>query len=78
MGRILSHGYLATGMLPVHIAFPTLASMLLGPSVVVTEEILLTTFQNAIRLYNAETEQIRQGLSVSSDSTRFPQELGEN
>ena len=75
MGRILSHGYLSTGMLPVHIAFPTLASMLLGPSVVVTEEILL---QNAIRLYNAETEQIRQGLSVSSDSTRFPQELGAN
>ena len=33
LGRILSHGYLACGYLPVRIAFPTLAAILLGADV---------------------------------------------
>lgn len=31
LGRILSHGYLVAGHLPVRIALPTLIGMLLGP-----------------------------------------------
>ena len=30
LGKILSHGYFIAGFLPLHIAFPTLADMLLG------------------------------------------------
>ena len=32
MGQIISHGYLACSFLPVCVAFPTLACMLLGPT----------------------------------------------
>ena len=32
-GLILSHGYLVAGVLPLRIALPTLASLLLGPTV---------------------------------------------
>ena len=64
LGRILSHGYLATGVLPVRIAFPSLAGMLLGPCKI-ADEIILVTFQNAIS--TSETETIRQALSVTTD-----------
>ena len=31
LGKVLSHGYLSCGCLPVRIAFPTLLTALLGP-----------------------------------------------
>lgn len=34
LGRIISHGYLACGVLPVCIALPTLITMVLGPTVI--------------------------------------------
>jgi hypothetical protein len=30
LGRIISHGYLASGFLPIRMSFPSLISMLLG------------------------------------------------
>ena len=33
LGKIISHGYLASGYLPVRISLPSLIAMLLGPSV---------------------------------------------
>ena len=33
LGKILSHGYIACGFLPVHILFPVIAAVLLGPDV---------------------------------------------
>ena len=39
--RILSHGFMVTGYLPVQIAFPTLASIFMGPTVDIPPQIML-------------------------------------
>ena len=70
IGRILSHGYLATGSLPVRIAFPALAGMLLG-SCRISDSVMLATFQNAVS--TSETEIIRQALSIAPG--KFPPDL---
>ena len=48
IGRILSHGYLVAGVLPIRIALPTLTCMLLGPTAVITRDVLLDTFLDFI------------------------------
>ena len=48
LGRILSHGYLACGMLPVCIALPSLISMVLGPSVTIPSEIIIESFADYV------------------------------
>ena len=48
LGRSLSHGYLACGYLPVCIAFPTFAAILLGADVTITADILLDRFRNGL------------------------------
>ena len=47
LGRIISHGYLVAGHLPVRIALPTLINMLLGPKTV-SCQILLEAFLDYI------------------------------
>jgi hypothetical protein len=47
LGRVLSHGYLVAGHLPVRIALPTLINMLLGPKTV-SRTILLEAFLDYI------------------------------
>ena len=44
LGRIISHGYLACGILPVCIALPSLISMLLGPTVSIPSTIVIQSF----------------------------------
>ena len=44
LGRVISHGYLATGILPDRITLPSLLVALLGPSVTVSTSILLDAF----------------------------------
>ena len=46
LGRILSHGYLVAGHLPVRISLPALINMLLGPKQVT--QILLESFLDYI------------------------------
>ena len=46
IGKIISHGYLATGILPTKIALPTLTCMLLGP--LVPDNFLLESFLDSI------------------------------
>jgi len=48
IGRIISHGYLVAGVLPLRLALPTLATMLLGPTVTVPGHILLDSFLDYI------------------------------
>ena len=50
LGRILSHGYLACGMLPVCIALPSLIGMVLGPSVAIPSEIIIKCFADYVML----------------------------
>ncbi len=51
IGSVLSHGFLATGQLPDHIALPTLTALLLGPSTSVLNEVMLDTFMDFISAY---------------------------
>lgn len=44
IGTILSHGYIVCGFVPVHISFPVLASILLGPTVQISNSILCGSF----------------------------------
>ena len=55
LGRIISHGYLACGFLPVRIVLPSLISMVLGPSVMIPPSILIESFSE----YVSEVERLK-------------------
>lgn len=65
VGRILSHGFLVAGFLPVRIAFPTLASILLGSTITLPDSLLMTTFEDSISCHEAAT--VRDALSVKGE-----------
>ena len=50
LGKVLSHGYLCCGFLPCRIAFPVLASVLLGPSVTISQDIYLQSFSDFLSI----------------------------
>ena len=66
LGRILSHGYLVEGFLPVRIAFPALAAMLLGPGVQIPEEICIQSFAESFD--SVEASLIKGSLAVTTKS----------
>ena len=70
LGKILSHGYLQCGFLPLRIAFPTLATMLLGTTVHIPSTFLVSTFIDSINSY--EQGLLQAGLNAKSD---FSQDL---
>ena len=49
LGKILSHGYIACGFLPVHISFP----VLLGPGVQISDTILCKSFITYLSCHDA-------------------------
>ncbi len=53
-GRVLAHGFLTCQMLPIRIAFPTLACSLISTSVAISDRILLTTFLDFLAPYEGE------------------------
>ena len=55
LGRILSFGYIACGFLPVRIAFPTLASILLHPLPDIPPEMLVQTFKECLNPVDTAT-----------------------
>ena len=44
LGTILSHGFMVCGFLPVRVAFPVVAAVLLGTDIVIPDNILIDTF----------------------------------
>ena len=64
LGRILSHGYLQCGFLPLRIAFPTLAVMLLGTGVCIPNSFLVSTFVDSLNGY--EQSLLKSGLDAFS------------
>lgn len=54
LGKIISHGYLVSGVLPLQIAFPTLAGILLGAGVEVDSEVLISSFANSLNPIEAQ------------------------
>lgn len=53
LGKILSHGYISCGFLPVHISFPVLAAVLLGPTVSIDEKILRKSLLDHFNYHDA-------------------------
>lgn len=48
LGKILSHSYLGSGLLPLRIAFPTLAALLDSEVHAVSDDVLVETFLCAL------------------------------
>lgn len=69
-GTIISHGYLACGFIPVRIAFPSLAAVLLGPMVTIPHHILVDTFVNSLSAFEAGKLK-KQPCSMLSKETAF-------
>ena len=63
LGRILSHGYLVTGFLPIRIALPTLIGMLLGPGRVIPSDMVEGEFLDYLL---CGTGNYKRSLSLSS------------
>ena len=53
LGTVLSHGYLASGFMPTRIAFPVLATILLGSNVKVPSSILVESFAKCLSSFEA-------------------------
>ena len=68
LGKILSHGYFVARYLPLRIAFPTLAGMLLGQSVKISDDMLITAFANSIS--PVDSALISDALKVKGTSFR--------
>ena len=71
LGLVLSHGYLMSGFLPTRIAFPAIASILLGPNVDVPDSSLVETFGDSLN--PVERSVIKECLSVRT--AEFPENL---
>ena len=70
LGRILSVGYLTCGFLPIRIAFPTLAAILLRSTPDLPADILFDTFKASLTPVDLNT--INKALQCKS---AYPQEL---
>ena len=51
LGAILSHGFLSSSFLPIRLAFPVIASVLLGLSVEVPDVIIMDSFVDFVSSY---------------------------
>ncbi len=51
LGTIVSHGFLVSGILPIRVAFPVLASILYGPNIEISEQIILESFVDYIAVH---------------------------
>ena len=69
LGQVFSHGFLVSGYLPVRVAFPSMARILLGPMVEIPSQILVETFTESLCSFEATT--IKKAL----DSTTFSNDL---
>ena len=64
LGKIISHGYLVCGFLPVRIALPSLISMLLGPSVTIPSSLIIDFFSDYVS--DVERLKLQEALATSS------------
>ena len=63
LGQILSHGYLISGYIPIRIAFPSLAGILLGPTTEVSPQFLIEAFIESLCSHEAGT--VKEALESS-------------
>ena len=75
IGKILSHGYLCTGYLPTQISFPSLAAMLLGPSVNIDFSVLIESFLDYVS--DVERSVLKSAVEIAkhTSKTAFPSDV---
>ena len=71
LGRVISHGYLASGILPDRITLPSLISILLGNSVHLPGTVLMDAFID----YISTTERDLLKKAINGNFDKFPSEL---
>ena len=71
VGRVMSHGYLATGILPDRIVLPVLIVALLGPGTVIPDYIFIETFMDFLSI----TERLTLRKAMDSTDNNFQPEL---
>ena len=71
VGRVMSHGYLATGILPDRIALPVLIIALLGPGTVIPDHIYIEAFMDFLSI----TERQTVTKAMNSTDNNFQREL---
>ena len=49
LGAIMSHGFLSCSFLPIRLAFPVIAAVLLSPSVQLPDAIVMDSFVDYVR-----------------------------
>ena len=69
LGKVISHGYLSSGYLPVHISLQSLIAMLLGPSVNIPRSFLLDALMDYIS--DNEREKLKIALQYKGTSSSF-------
>ena len=65
LGAILSHGYLVSGFLPLRVAFPSLAGMLIGPSCDMPPGLLVEAYVDSIS--TTDGSRIKECLKVEGN-----------
>ena len=63
LGAILSHGFLSSSFLPIRLAFPVIASVLLGLSVEVPDVIIMDSFVDFVSSYEGTI--LKEALQLS-------------
>ena len=69
LSTILSHGFLSCGYLPIRIAFPVLAAIVLSPTVSIPTDMLIESFADYLSTY--ESDLVCKALSLAADAVPF-------
>lgn len=72
LGTIISHMYLAVGFIPVRVAFPSLACILLGPNITIPKELMIEAFIDGLCAH--ERDQLQSAVKVSNSGGGFSDE----
>lgn len=73
MGTVISHAYLTSGILPIRVAFPCLASMLLGTSSEIPQSQLVAAFTEMLSVHDASV--VRNALEMRMQQDSFPPDM---
>ena len=77
LGRILSHGYIISGFLPVRIAFPVIAGIVLGKRAgTIPDNILIEAFVSSLSTYDAVI--VKDGMAFSDSTIQYSNLLQNN
>ncbi len=74
LGKVLSHGYLLKGYLPVRVAFPSLASMILG-QIDIPDKILVSSFADSLSYVECQLLKTCLNLETNSFSANVQAKL---